>query len=32
VVVNGQLLRQHNEDVLDANGDLPGRLLRNGSA
>jgi N-acyl-D-amino-acid deacylase len=32
VIVNGQLLRQHNEDVLDPNGDLPGRLLRNGSA
>ena len=32
VIVNGQLLRQHNQDMVDPDGDLPGRLLRNGHA
>lgn len=30
VIVNGTLLRRDNEDQLDADGALPGRLLRNG--
>jgi N-acyl-D-aspartate/D-glutamate deacylase len=32
VIVNGKLLRQDNVDCLDADGPLPGRLLRNGRA
>ena len=32
VIVNGVLLRQDNTDQVDAGGDLPGKLLRNGSA
>ncbi len=32
VVVNGELIRQDNVDVIDAHGPLPGRLLRSGSA
>jgi len=30
VIVNGQLLRHHGNDVVDAAGPLPGRLLRSG--
>lgn len=30
VVVNGRVLRQHGEDRIDPDGDLPGRLLRGG--
>lgn len=30
VIVNGQLLRHHNQDMVDLNGPLPGRVLRNG--
>jgi N-acyl-D-aspartate/D-glutamate deacylase len=32
VVVNGQLIRETDHDVVDPFGPLPGRLLRNGSA
>jgi N-acyl-D-amino-acid deacylase len=32
VIVNGQVLRGHGEDVLDPDGPLPGRVLRNGRA
>jgi len=33
VIVNGELLREKNVDMLDvARGKLPGRLLRNGAA
>ena len=32
VVVNGTVLRRRNEDQLDAEGDLPGKLLRGGQA
>ena len=32
VVVNGTVLRRQNEDQLDAEGDLPGKLLRGGQA
>jgi N-acyl-D-amino-acid deacylase len=32
VIVNGTLLRQDNQDLLDPTGPLPGRLLRNGTA
>ena len=32
VIVNGTILRRHNEDCLAADGPLPGRLLRNGRA
>jgi N-acyl-D-amino-acid deacylase len=32
VVVNGRLLRRSGRDVLAADGELPGRLLRNGCA
>jgi N-acyl-D-aspartate/D-glutamate deacylase len=32
VVVNGVVLRENGEDRLDANGPLPGRLLRGGAA
>ena len=32
VIVNGTLLRQQNEDQISGHGDLPGKLLRNGSA
>ncbi len=32
VIVNGRLLRQHGQDVLDARGELPGKVLRNGRA
>jgi hypothetical protein len=30
VIVNGALLRQHNRDVIDPGGNLPGRILRHG--
>ncbi|MSQ66660.1 MAG: amidohydrolase [Gammaproteobacteria bacterium] len=30
VIVNGQLLRQDNQDMVDVNGPLPGQVLRNG--
>jgi len=30
VIVNGALLRQHNRDVIDPAGPLPGRVLRHG--
>lgn len=30
VIVNGQLLRQHNQDMVDPGGPLPGQVLRNG--
>ncbi|MCH9673590.1 MAG: amidohydrolase family protein, partial [Gammaproteobacteria bacterium] len=32
VIVNGEPIRQHNEDLVNASGPLPGRLLRNGRA
>jgi hypothetical protein len=32
VIVNGTPIRIENRDVVDAEGDLPGRLLRGGSA
>jgi N-acyl-D-amino-acid deacylase len=32
VIVNGVLLRQNNQDMVDPNGPLPGRMLRNGTA
>ncbi len=32
VIVNGTLLRQHNQDMVDPAGELPGKLLRNGMA
>jgi N-acyl-D-amino-acid deacylase len=32
VIVNGTLLRQDNQDMVDPAGDLPGKLLRNGMA
>jgi hypothetical protein len=32
VVVNGVTIRQDGTDVVDPDGALPGRLLRNGSA
>ena len=32
VIVNGELLRQHNRDCVDPQGALPGKLLRNGRA
>jgi N-acyl-D-aspartate/D-glutamate deacylase len=32
VVVNGEQIRRSGEDVVDANGPLPGQLLRNGHA
>ena len=32
VIVNGTLLRQNNIDMVDPTGDLPGKLLRNGTA
>ena len=32
VVVNGVPIRQHGKDVVDPEGPLPGRLLRNGTA
>ena len=32
VVVNGVLLREGDKDVIDTNGNLPGKLLRNGQA
>jgi len=32
VVVNGAVLRQHDEDLVDPKGALPGKLLRNGRA
>ena len=32
VIVNGELIRRAGADVVDANGPLPGRLLRNGCA
>ena len=32
VIVNGNVLRRHNRDCIDADGLLPGRLLRNGRA
>ncbi|TDI59284.1 MAG: amidohydrolase [Alphaproteobacteria bacterium] len=32
VIVNGTLLRQNNQDMVDPEGDLPGKLLRNGMA
>jgi N-acyl-D-aspartate/D-glutamate deacylase len=32
VIVNGELLRQHNRDCVDPQGPLPGKLLRNGRA
>lgn len=32
VIVNGTILRQHNQDMLDPTGPLPGRMLRNGAA
>jgi N-acyl-D-amino-acid deacylase len=31
VIVNGTVLRRHNQDCVDAAGPLPGRLLRHGS-
>ena len=31
VIVNGTVLRQHNEDRVDVEGALPGRMLRNGA-
>jgi N-acyl-D-aspartate/D-glutamate deacylase len=30
VIVNGALLRQHNRDMVDPAGTLPGRILRHG--
>jgi N-acyl-D-aspartate/D-glutamate deacylase len=32
VIVNGTLLRQGDQDMVDPDGDLPGKLLRNGQA
>jgi len=32
VIVNGTLLRQGDQDMVDPEGDLPGKLLRNGQA
>ncbi|MCZ6665400.1 MAG: amidohydrolase family protein [Gammaproteobacteria bacterium] len=32
VIVNGKVLRRHNQDCVDVDGPLPGRLLRNGRA
>ncbi len=32
VIVNGQLIRRHGNDVVDAAGWLPGKVLRNGRA
>ena len=32
VIVNGTLLRQDNQDMVDPEGDLPGKLLRHGQA
>ena len=32
VIVNGTLLRQNNQDMVDPAGELPGKLLRNGMA
>jgi len=32
VIVNGTVIREENRDVVDANGSLPGRLLRGGRA
>ena len=32
VIVNGEILRQNNQDLVDVAGDLPGKLLRNGAA
>ena len=32
VIVNGTPIRIENEDVVDAEGDLPGQLLRGGMA
>ena len=32
VVVNGVLLREGDKDMIDINGNLPGKLLRNGQA
>jgi N-acyl-D-aspartate/D-glutamate deacylase len=32
VIVNGQVIRRNGKDVVDAEGPLPGRLLRNGRA
>ena len=32
VVVNGTVIRREGRDVVDAEGPLPGRLLRNGAA
>ena len=32
VIVNGQLIRHHNADIVDAHGPLPGKVLRGGRA
>ena len=32
VIVNGQIIRREGKDVVDPEGPLPGRLLRNGVA
>ncbi len=32
VIVNGRILRRNNRDAIDADGALPGRVLRNGRA
>jgi N-acyl-D-amino-acid deacylase len=32
VIVNGRILRRDNRDLVDPDGELPGRVLRNGRA